>query len=229
MVLSWMLLGSFYREKKSLDPSEEPRFIESFVTSSGNKTHATYVRFPNALHNHNDCNDNSNEPSDVHKYHNLAKRIPSTSIDAILKSQETIAGDSESACELLVHRFYQHNKEACIRGIPKHEVFKRLDAPTTVAFQNSNRLTGRALARIDRFLHNNLGCHILAPVKDTSQFIRNNDPHLLKYFTYTDGQNRINYCVACPFEVLKHSLVAEMNSPTCKTLGLIDMHAAANV
>ena len=200
-----------------------PEFVDSFVTTANNNTHATFMRFPNALHARCDSDSNSNEHSDGHDYHNLAKRIPSSCITTLLKSQETKDGDSNLACELVVRRLYMHNKEACLKAIPRDEI-KRLDAPTTVAFQNSNRLTGRALGRIGRFFKNHLGFHILAPVKETSQFIRNNDPHLLKYYIYTDlHQVEYKYCAACPFDVLKYNLLAEMNSPTGKILGLADV------
>ena len=82
-------------------------------------------------------------------------------------------GIPESFCEFLVHLFVQRNKEACIRGITKHDIFKRLDAPTTAAFKISNRLPGHALVRLDRFLNNHAGYLILASVKETSQFVRN--------------------------------------------------------
>ena len=114
----------------------------------------SFIRFPNALHARCDSNSNSNEHSDGHKYHNLANRINFYMYYHVVEiTGDNRWNDSNSACELVARRLFMHNKEACLKAIPRDELFKRLDAPTNVAFQNNNRLTGRALGRIDRFLY----------------------------------------------------------------------------
>ena len=74
------LVSDFLSRKISLDSSDCREFVSSFKTTAGNHTHATYIRFANALHSNN-SNSNKNEHDE---YHNIASRIPPTTIDAIL-------------------------------------------------------------------------------------------------------------------------------------------------
>jgi hypothetical protein len=118
------LVSDFLSRKISLDSSGCREFVSSFKTTAGNHTHATYIRFANALHsNSNDSNNNEHDG-----YHNIAFRIPPTTIDAILKSQETTLGDSDTACGHFVRRLYNHNRSAFVKAIPRHEIIKRFDA-----------------------------------------------------------------------------------------------------
>ena len=88
------LVSDFLSHKISLDSSHSREFVSSFKTTAENHTHATYIRFANALHSNNNSNNNEHD-----EYHNIASRIPPTTIDAILKSHETTLGDSDTACE----------------------------------------------------------------------------------------------------------------------------------